>query len=112
MENMGLRITHVDLPYDDLWAALPGGRIVRVQVKSSKRPQERSDLVCRTKRYDFKVNPHRRASYDGVYIFVALDQELMFARRWDDRPPFSIKVNPREFTRERQFETLRREFDL
>ena len=112
MEKMGLRITHVDLPYDDLWAALPGGEIVRVQVKSSKYPQERLDLACRTKRYSFMVNPRRRASYDGVYVFVALDKELMFARRWDDKPPFSIKVNPREFTQEHQAETLRREFDL
>jgi hypothetical protein len=112
MENMGLRITHVDLPYDDLWAAVPGGKIVRVQVKSSLRPQIRTDVACRTKRYDFKVNPHRRSSYDGVYIFVALDQELMFARRWDDKPPISLKVNIREFTPEHQAETLRREFNL
>ena len=112
LENLGLRVSHVDLPYDDLWAAHPDGDIIRVQVKSARKPHLRKDRKNPQPRYHFKVNEARKPVYDGVYIFVALDLELMFARRWDDIPPLTIKINPDLFNAEHQTETLRRESSL
>ena len=112
LENLGLRVSHVDLPYDDLWAAHPDGEIIRVQVKSSREPYFRKDRPNSKPRYHFKVNEARKPAYDGVYVFVALDLERMFARRWDDMPPLTIKINPDLFTPEHQDETLLREFNL
>ena len=112
LENLGLRVSHVDLPYDDLWAAHPEGDIIRVQVKSARKAHLRKDRKNPQPRYHFKVNEARKPAYDGVYIFVALDLELMFARRWDDIPPLTIKINPDLFNAEHQTETLRREFSL
>lgn len=112
LELAGLRVTHVDLPYDDLWVAHPDGDIIRVQVKSARKPHVRKDRIKACGRYNFKTNERKHPSYDGIYVFVALDRSLLLARRWDDRPPVSYKINPKEFTLENQIATLTREFKI
>jgi len=112
LELAGLRVTHVDLPYDDLWVAHPDGEIIRVQVKSARRPGLRKDRSNPKPRYNFKTNERKHPSYDGVYVFVALDLSILIARRWDDTPPVSLKINPKEFTLENQIATLTREFKI
>tara|TARA_B100000035_G_scaffold264274_1_gene236255 strand:+ start:464 stop:874 length:411 start_codon:yes stop_codon:yes gene_type:complete len=112
LELMGLRVTHVDLPYDDLWVSHPDGRLIRVQVKSARKPYHRQDRYSDNYRYCFKVNEARKDFYDGIYLFVALDTGIVLARTWDDKPPISIKMNPLEFTTQAQEETLTREFKL
>jgi len=112
LETLGLRTTHVDLPHDDLWVSHPNGDLIRVQVKSSRKPYHRQDRYSDNYRYSFKVNEARKDFYDGVYLFVALDTGLVLARRWDDKPPISLKINPIDFTLEAQQETLTREFKL
>lgn len=112
MERLGLRTTHVDLPHDDLWVSHPNGELIRVQVKGALKPYHRKDRYTENYRYCFKVNENRKKTYDGVYVFVALDTGLVIARRWDDKPPISLKINPMDFTNEAQTESLHREFKL
>lgn len=112
LELAGLRVTHVDLPYDDLWVAHPDGDIIRVQVKSARKPHVRKDRSTHRERYNFKTNDRKYPHYHGVYVFVALDLSLLLARRWDDRPPVSYKIKPKDFTLENQIATLTREFKI
>ena len=112
LELLGLRTTHVDLPHDDLWVSHPDGKLIRVQVKSARKPYHRQDMYTNNYRYCFKVNEARKDFYDGIYLFVALDTGIVLARTWDDKPPISIKINPIEFTAEAQAESLRKEFKL
>ena len=90
----------------------PDGRLIRVQVKSARKPYHRQDRYSDNHRYCFKVNEARKDLYDGVYLFVALDTGIVLARTWDDKPPISIKINPLEFTVEAQTESLHREFNI
>ena len=105
---MGFRTTHVDLPSDDLWVSTPEGQLVRVQVKSSVKPILHG-VSQKTVRYNYKCRRLTHA-YDGVFIFVALDKMLCLARRWDDIPPITFKINPDKFTTDAQTQTIREAF--
>lgn len=110
LEMLGLRTVHVDLPGDDLWCSHPSGELLRVQVKSSRAPYARKDRVTPVPTYNFKIV--RKTPYDGIYVFVVPDLNLMIARRWDDTPPQSLKILPRQFTLAAQNESIRTEFKL
>jgi len=113
LESMGLRTVHVDLPHDDLWVKTPDNKHIRVQVKSSRGPHDRRDRIKESLVYSFQVNKGRKLDfYDGVYVFVALDMGLCLARRWDDNPPITLKLNPSRFTKEAQIESIKREFKI
>lgn len=109
LELYGLRATHVDLPFDDLWVNA-NGRLTRVQVKGSIAPLQRKDRP-HISVYNFRFSNHPTA-YDGVVILVALDLKLCLARTWDDTPPQTLKVNPKLFTPEAEEQSFREAFKL
>lgn len=107
---MGLRVSHVDLPFDDLWVRAPDQSIKRVQVKSARRPHPRKDHKKESLYYNFRVD--RKEPYEGIYIFVALDIQQCIARTWDDKPPTTFKITPARFIAEGETESIQREFKL
>lgn len=113
LEQMGLRTVHVDLPNDDLWVGNPDKDIVRVQVKSARQPYLRKDRAGAKPKYNFKLAKKSNGPiYRGVFILVAMDIKLMFARTWDDSPPVTVKYYPTDFTPEEQESSIKRAFAL
>ena len=107
LELSGLRTTHVDLPYDDLWCSHPDGHLIRVQVKSCSKAKLHNQRMLS---YQFATSSG--AKYGGVFLFLALDRGLMLARSWDDVPPKTLRIKPREFTHQAQVASIKREFNL
>lgn len=107
---MGLRVSHVDLPHDDLWVRAPDQSIKRVQVKSARRAIQRKDHKGKSLIYNFRID--RKEPYEGIYIFVALDIQKCIARTWDDKPPVTFKITPARFIAEDETESIQREFKL
>ena len=110
LETMGLRTTHVDLPFDDLWVRAPDQSIKRVQVKSASKPHARKDHKRQSLVYNFKID--RKEPYEGIFVFVALDIQKCIARTWDDKPPSTFKITPARFIAEDESDSIKREFNL
>jgi hypothetical protein len=115
LEAHGIYTVHVQIPDDDLWCRTPSGNIFRVQVKASNGPTvDRIGARSQLPIYRFRTG-RRKQSYNGIYIFVALDVRLCTAMSWSadgQRPPMSIRVPASKFTSADEIESIEREFFL
>ena len=113
LELLGLRTTHVDLPRDDLWVKHPDGHIIPVQVKSCSARRKRTP-TARALHYNFKIARDSSVlrRYNGIYILIALDVQLLIAKKWDDLPPVTCKFNSKSFTKEAEQQSIKETFKL
>lgn len=110
LEKAGLRTTHVDLPFDDLWCVCPKGLMYRVQVKSNSAPRLHS-VHHRTPKYAFRVGCKTKP-YSGVFIFVADDIKRIIAMKGDDVAVENLKMSVDRFTKDEQDRTIKEVFSL
>jgi len=109
LESYDIRTCHVDIARDDLWAKAPSNKFFSVQVKTASYPSINSAHHTIAK-YNFSL--HKNQNYTGVFLFVALDLKLILGRSGTTVSTKTIKLNPIEFTKQAQDQTIREAFEL
>jgi len=110
LEQMGVKSSHIDITDDDLWCLSSDGEMVRVQVKSTRSiAKERRSATDPAYRFTLGRQLY---SYDGIYIFVALDIRVCIARRFHGKTPSTLRIRSGKFTQQNERESIEREFSL
>jgi len=109
LESYDIRTSHVDIKSDDLWVKTPSDQFFAVQVKTASYPLLHSAHHT-IKKYNFAL--HSMQNYTGVFIFVALDINMILAREGTTVSTKTLKVKPSDFTQQAQDQTVREVFQL
>jgi hypothetical protein len=109
LEGYDIRTCHVDIARDDLWAKAPSNKFFSVQVKTASHP------ILNTARHTvakYNFCMHNNQNYTGVFLFLALDLQILLGRKGTTVSTKSFKLNPSEFTKQAQDQTIREAFEL
>lgn len=109
LESYDIRTNHVDIERDDLWAKTPTNQFFAIQVKTASYPLLHSAHHT-IKKYNFAL--HSMQNYTGVFIFVALDINMILAREGTTVSTKTLKLKPSDFTQQAQDQTVREVFQL
>lgn len=107
LEQHDVRVAHVDIEHDDLWAKTPSGRFYQVQVKSASTPRPASRGRKPTYQFHLKKMNH----YRGILILVAIDRKRILCMD-GKRARKIIRLQPERFTRAEQTRSIITCFDL
>ncbi len=105
-EQHGIITTHVDVYGSDLWCRTPSGRMVSVQVKTTRRIWVEGDRA--PNRYSFNLRWTEEWAAD-VYCLLALEDRVFRLFSAAEMPKASTKRVPKnQMTEERMLEDLKR----
>lgn len=109
LERYGIRTAHVDIKGDDLWCKTPRDVFFKVQVKSCGKPILYAGHHTMPK-YNFVTRKIRE--YTGVLILVALDKNLLLAKKGTEVNCNVLKVRPELFSESSQDKSIVKHFGL